>query len=337
MDATSDPAATDPFAPMPFPPLEAPPAADLLAGGEARRRWLRYHVRDPIDGAGLWLGHYAVRAMPPALASAIGGAFARSMPRLVLKNAGTRQRLERNLERLMPGAGAAGLANWYENVGRSLAENSVAARLLSDGFVAWEGREHVAAAVASDRPLVFVSYHLGNWELVHTAVGGRVGIGAAYGLRVASPHVPSKNRIERRLAAKIRARHGWLALPATLETARRLHRILASGAGHAFLMIDERRERGIPSPRFGRPHPRTSNLIVAAKLARATDGLILPVYARRLGGARFALRFPPPIDPREAPDANTLADRLSDVSEAILRANADQWWTLRMIDLPRRP
>jgi KDO2-lipid IV(A) lauroyltransferase len=258
----------------------------------------------------------------------------------VAPGADKRRLLRENVRRFgPPGADAAALAalerSWWDNTGRMKAEYSVMPRLFREGRVAIEGGGDAEAALGSGRPVIFLSSHIGNWEVLLTALCGTGGLGARFGTRIVAPHSVARNRFRRNLATRIRNQHGRLAFPPGPESARRFQRILAARAGHVVFLVDSLKDEEIASPRFGRPHPASSNLITAVRLAPMTDALLLPVHALRTEGARFRLTFGAPIDPRDFAAGSAgraaLADHVSDVMEAVILDHLEQWSNLRRL------
>jgi KDO2-lipid IV(A) lauroyltransferase len=92
---------------------------------------------------------------------------------------------------------------------------------------------------------------------------------------------------------------------------------------------DEGREGRLMAPFFGRPPHVAGNLAVAARLARATDAVIVVNHVLRLPGNRFRVVFHPP---RRLPPGrrDLLADvvELNGWIEPIIRENLDQWFFL---------
>ncbi|MEM9012257.1 MAG: hypothetical protein AAGE18_13590 [Pseudomonadota bacterium] len=336
----ADRSAPDLLAPIPFPPVPVAPHRALLDGPDARRTWWRDHVTDRLDGWGARLFLWSLRWLPVDWCSAVGAALGRTFPRAMVPEPALRARLAANIDHFLPGdANPARFAQaWYVERGRVLAEYAVVDRLVAEERVVLDGAAHLDAACATGRPLIFVSLHLSNWELFLTALSGRGGIGAARGLRIAATNRPPRNRFSRRLAADLRARNGRLAFPPGTATARRLRQILTARAGHVAFLIDEVKDGEIAAPRFGRPPAQAGNLVIAAKLACATDALILPGLITRDRGAHFTLRFAPAQDPRDfAPDTTgriALQNAVSDIAEGQIRASLGQWWNLRRIPTP---
>ena len=130
------------------------PLAALLEGGEARQRWLRHWVRDPVQGALNLCAHHGLRLLPSGACSQLG-AFLAPLARRCNAKRIFAQRIEHNLKVVRPdlladpAATERVLARWWQNVCRTYTEFSVVDRFWSEGRIEITGREHLEAALAS--------------------------------------------------------------------------------------------------------------------------------------------------------------------------------------------
>lgn len=144
------------------------------------------------------------------------------------------------------------------------------------------GWEHVEAALATGRPIIFMSPHLGALELTGVYVFGSVGKGFS-GL-----YRPPKQHYLEPLMIYSRSRGGAEPAPANAAGVRILLKTLKQG-GIAYLLPDQvpGNGDGTWAPFFGKP-AYTMGLL--AKMARASNAIVLPCYTERLGigrGYRF--------------------------------------------------
>ncbi len=99
-----------------------------------------------------------------------------------------------------------------------------------------------------------------------------------------------------------------------------------------YILVDERRDRQVSFPRFGRDLAPSGNLSIALRLARRSNARFLPFYLMRENGVRFRLCWHEPLDP-----AIMEEDALLDAMDAFLGdaciAHADQWLALHDMDL----
>ena len=198
---------------------------------------------------------------------------------------------ERNLRIVFPLANNAEIiqllgAQWDE-LGRTAAEYAALDRIVADpGRIEIEGAERLAAIAAGCGPVVFISGHFSNFELMPAAII-QAGVDCQITYRAMNnPYVDAMVR-------KNRFRYGVrLFAPKGLEGARELMRGLGRGESVA-LMNDQKFNGGVAAPQFGRtahtaPGPATFALRFAIP--------IQPMSVQRIGDkARFKVTVHEPI------------------------------------------
>ncbi len=181
------------------------------------------------------------------------------------------------------------------------------------------GAERAAAAAASGRGVLFLTPHLGNWEVAALAT-------AASGLPVTVIARPLDNALLDVLLTRFREQTGNRVV-SKREAAREMLRVLRKGGGIGILPDQHAHPPdAVLVPFFGRPAATTSAL---ARLAERTGALILPASAFRIGPCRYRLVFEEPIDVRTLPEEErtpeALTARINAVVEAMVRRHPDQW------------
>jgi Kdo2-lipid IVA lauroyltransferase/acyltransferase len=99
-----------------------------------------------------------------------------------------------------------------------------------------------------------------------------------------------------------------------------------------YILADERRDRQVWFPTFGRALEPSGNLSIALRLARKVGAQFLPFYLVRTSGPHFALHWHPPLDPRTMSDAEIVAVLDRFLGQACID-HADQWLALHDMDL----
>ena len=185
--------------------------------------------------------------------------------------------------------------------------------------VDYAGLEHVAAARAAGKGVLFLASHFGNWELLALAT-------QALGIRVhllvgdlANPAVDAAmNDLRRSLGFPVE--HRGMGLRGVMKALRAQGGIGVQGD-------QEARWHGIVVPFFGRAsltHPGT------AHLSLKTGAPIVPGYLLREGG-RFRVVFEAPLWPAgEADDANVQRLTAAHTAglEAMIRRHPEHWFWL---------
>jgi KDO2-lipid IV(A) lauroyltransferase len=180
------------------------------------------------------------------------------------------------------------------------------------------------ASVASGHPVMFISGHFANWEVM--AIG-------AYesGYDAATVFRPPNNPYVDRWIAKKRMQSGFKEQIAKgPHGMRRIFTNLRRGKIVCFL-VDQKTNEGIGSPFFGRDAMTTP---APAALALKLDAILQPVSIRRTKGARFEVGFPPPIafTPSGDQDADVagLTAAINAHIEEQVRKEPSQWlWVHR--------
>ncbi len=248
-----------------------------------------------------WLLFHLFAALPLDAASAVGGWLGRAIgPRL-----GVRKIAQRNLVAAFPEKSTAEIdaimTEMWDNLGRVMAEFPHIGRMDIYGDPRFEvsGVEHADAMRDDGKPGIFLTPHLGNWELSAHAVIQRGPWATPLAIVYRAANDP---------AAEWLLRYGRRGLKAEMIAkgpagARRIVELLRAG-GHIGMLPDQKMNDGISVPFFGRPAMTASAI---AQLALKYDCRIMPGYVERVKGARFRLHMLPPIP---LPDSG---DRKADI------------------------
>ena len=270
-----------------------------------------------------------MRALPVSAGSAIGAMLGGLVgPR---KMAVRSARARRNLARLCPDMPPAEqdnvLKRRWRNIGRFAAELPSMNRLLERGHFTIENQQAYRAIVDGPGAIIFVSLHIGHWDLIAAHLKtqmDRPSIGVQQ---------PPENPAHAKLLNKARESYASDALPPGDSAARRILRHLAKvDRALAYMLLDERRDRQVTFPTFGRPLGPQGNISIALRMARASGARILPFYLPRHNGTHFTLKWHPPLDPALLDDAAMFA-ALDDFLGKAAIAHVDQWLALQDMDL----
>lgn len=142
-----------------------------------------------------------------------------------------------------------------------------------------DGWHEVEAAQAAARPIIFVSPHLGCYEMAGRYVAHRVPIAALYR--------PSKLAWISPLMQAGRARGGATTVPADASGVRTLLKTLKQG-GSIFILPDqvpaaEKGGEGVWADFFGHP---AYTMTLLPRLARASNAVVIYLFAERLPKGR---------------------------------------------------
>lgn len=149
--------------------------------------------------------------------------------------------------------------------------------------VRWEGAELVSAAVSAKRGVVFLTPHLGSFEITALAYALRADFGPVTVL-----YRPARKPLLRRLTEESRARPGMSTAPATLAGVRQMIRALRRGEAVG-LLPDQvpPNGMGVWAPFFGKP---AYTMTLAARLVTQTGATPLLIWGERLArGAGYTV------------------------------------------------
>jgi len=211
----------------------------------------------------------------------------------------------------------------YQQLARVLLALARAPRLNASnigGWIQYEGFEHYRQALAKGRGVLFLTAHLGNWELSAMAH-------ALFGNPMHVMVRPLDNPWLDRLVESLRKRCGNQTIrkqDAARDVLRLLRRNEAVG-----ILADQNSAGGdsVFVDFFGVRASATAGFV---KLAMRSGAAVLPGFALwKESEKRYVLRFYPPLEmvstgnPSEDVVANT--QRCQSCIEAVIREHPDQW------------
>ncbi|MFL6194384.1 MAG: lysophospholipid acyltransferase family protein [Thermoanaerobaculia bacterium] len=176
------------------------------------------------------------------------------------------------------------------------------------------GWEEVERARRTERPILILTGHCGNWELLAAAINCR-GLGMAVVAR------PLDEPEQQEMLAGLRRRFGTLTIARGSEGAAR-QLLIALRRGALGMLIDQdTKVDGVWVPFFGRP---AFTPVGAAKIALRQKGTaVIPVFIERLENGRHLAVFQPPLDlPDDAQEATAL---MTAKIEEQVRRRPEQW------------
>ncbi|APH58078.1 Lipid A biosynthesis lauroyl acyltransferase [Granulibacter bethesdensis] len=277
-----------------------------------------------IQGQALRLVLALLKALGAERASDLGGAVARRIgPYLPVSRVA-----DRNLRLAMPELDAAArrriIGGVWDNLGRTVAEYPhlpLLKRTQSGPGWEIEGEEILLAQAARGGACIFVSGHIGNWEVLPPAV-------ATFGMFMSSIYRAPANPVVDKILLSLRRRAIGAEIPLFPKGAVGARYSVAHlrAGGCLGMLIDQKMNDGIESSLFGYP---AMTAPAAAALALKFNCPVIPGYMRRIGPARFRLIVEPPLSLPEtgqrAEDIAALTLAMNQVLERWIRAVPEQW------------
>lgn len=238
---------------------------------------------------------------------------------------GTQRVVDRNIElvfpNLPPAEKARLVAAQWESLGRFFVEHPMLDRIIGDpSRVEIVGAERLAQIAAGREPVVFISGHFSNMEVM-SAVIVNSGVTCQITYRAANnPYIEARFR-------KSRYRYGVRDFaPKGGEGAREILEALGRGESVA-LMNDQKFNGGVAAPFFGHTAHTAPG---PSKFALRFGAALQPMSVQRTRKARFRVVVHEPIHLQESGDRN------ADLEAAIRKVNAfmeariverpHEWW-----------
>ncbi len=249
---------------------------------------------------------FLFRLLPTDVASWMGGTLLRTIGPL----SGANKTARRNLMIAFPDKDEAWreriLKEQWEGLGRSFAEFSMMDRIRpSTGRVELVNAERLHEIARTMTPVVFVSGHLSNWEVMPAAIVD-AGVTCQMTYRAANnPYVDKRIKESReRYGVKLFAPKGG-------EGSRELLQAMERGESVA-LMNDQKFNGGVAAPFFGKPSHTAAG---PSRLALRFGTVLQPMSVQRTKGARFRAVVHEPIVLEKT------GDRAADLEAGVRKIN----------------
>jgi len=168
------------------------------------------------------------------------------------------------------------------------------------------------------RPVIFVSGHFNNFELMAMSIE-KSGINLAAVYRpLNNPFLnPLMEKIRKKYLCKNQIKKGIAGTKELLKHFKKNNSIA--------LMIDQRVSEGIKSDFFGK---KASTTTIPAQFAKKFNTKIVPVYIERLKNNHFKIEFYQPILFSNKDTINQITLKLNGILEKMILKNPEQWiWT----------
>ncbi|MFZ4478360.1 MAG: lysophospholipid acyltransferase family protein [Rhodoferax sp.] len=198
--------------------------------------------------------------------------------------------------------------------------------------VQWQDIELVQAALVAGRGIVFMTPHLGCFEVTAQAFAQRYG---PAGHSLTALFRPPRQPWLRSLVSNARARPGLATAPATLAGVKQMIRALKRGQCVG-LLPDQVPPvgMGLWVPFFGR---EAYTMTLSARLAQQTGATILLAWGERLGWGRGYRVHIRPMSAALPSDSAQAAAAINREMEALIRARPQQYlWGYARYKQPRQ-
>jgi Kdo2-lipid IVA lauroyltransferase/acyltransferase len=203
----------------------------------------------------------------------------------------------------------------------------------------WEGAPHIDAALAAGQGMLFLTPHMGCFEITAQAYAQRYGLpGLAQARPMTVLYRPPRQAWLRRLVESVRARPGLATAPTTLAGVRQLTQALKHGEAVG-LLPDQVPPGGLGvwAPFFG---ASAYTMTLSARFARTPGTVVLLAWGERLSWGRgYRVHVMPLAEVLSEPlaaEPAAIAAQFNRAMEALVRRCPSQYlWGYDRYKAPR--
>lgn len=285
-----------------------------------KRRGVGRVARYALEAAFAHLVYGAFRILPLDQASAVGGALMRTIgPRLKRTEKVVLPQLAMAFPDKSEAERRAIALSMWDNIGRVFAEYAHLDRIMSRVTVV--GREHLDAARDSGQPLIFVTGHIGNWEIASSVVqSAGIDLNVVY-------RAPNNPWVEGLLQRARSAGSNGRQIAKGASGARQILSVMRAG-GAVGMLVDQKLTGAPLVPFFGREAYTMSSVPVFASKFKAH---VHYIRVERLAGAHFRATISPQAEVGN--DEHEFLRVMNAEFERWIRVHPAQWlWTHRRWD-----
>ncbi len=180
------------------------------------------------------------------------------------------------------------------------------------------GENNLSKIILNDKPVIFISGHFANFELMSMEITKR-------NIKLATIYRPLNNfflnpfmeYLRKKYVCKNQIKKGVSGVRETIEYIKKKHSIA--------LMIDQRVSEGEKVFFFKKPALTTT---LPAQLAMKYNLGIIPVFIERVKKSKFRIEFQKEINPKNFNNKLDLTNKLNEILEVMVKKNPNQWiWT----------
>jgi len=252
------------------------------------------------------------------LASSLGGLIGRSVGPLFR----SKKKILSNISKALPKIGKKNteliVKKMWENYGRILSEYMFIKNFRNSKykkFLTIEGQEILNELKDSKEPVVFISGHFNNFELMAMQI-------EKSGINLAAIYRPLNNIFLNKIMEKIRTKYicrkqikkGGSGTRELLESFKNNYSIA--------IMIDQRVSESIKVDFFNQ---KASTTTIPAQLFKKFGSKIVPIYIERINGVYFKMTVSRPINLKKESTIEEITLKLNKWLEKMILINPDQW------------
>jgi Kdo2-lipid IVA lauroyltransferase/acyltransferase len=209
--------------------------------------------------------------------------------------------------------------NMWKNYGKTFIEYIFLERFRKkDSHIEIKGQINLTHLIKNKKPVIFVSGHFANFELMSMEITKQnINLAAIYRPLNNFFLNPFMEYLRKKYVCKNQIKKGINGVREVIEYVKNNHSIA--------LMIDQRVSEGEKINLFGKPALTTT---LPAQLAIKYNLKIIPVFIERDENNKFKIEFQSEINPKNFKDKFQLTSKLNKSLEEMIIKNPNQWiWT----------
>ena len=213
------------------------------------------------------------------------------------------------------------IKNVWINYGKIFSEYSFIKNFRkskSNEMIFIENENYLKEIKISKKPVIFISGHFNNFELMAMCI-------EKSGIDLAAIYRPLNNRFLNPLMEKIRNKYICKKqVKKGISGTREILRHFKNGTSIA-IMIDQRVSQGIKANFFGHEALTTT---IPAQFVKKFNAKIVPIYIERTKQSSFKLKIYKAIEFNKNENVSSITLKLNKILEKMILKNPDQWiWT----------
>jgi len=206
----------------------------------------------------------------------------------------------------------------WNNYGRVFSEYMFIQNYRNNLFkshITIKGQEILKNIKKNNKPVIFISGHLSNFELMAMTI-------EKFGIKLAAIYRPLNNHFLNILMERIRKKHICKhQIRKGIGGLREIVKLNKIGFSTA-LMIDQRVSQGIKSNFFNHLAFTTT---IPAQLIKKYNYPIVPLFIERYEGTKFKITVKDPIHFSKQNSENEITEKLNNILEKMILINPGQW------------
>jgi len=186
---------------------------------------------------------------------------------------------------------------------------------LFNSHINIKGEEILREIKENKKPVIFISGHLSNFELMAMTI-------EKLGIKLAAIYRPLNNQFLNILMERIRKKYICkYQIKKGISGLREIIKLNKSGFSTA-LMVDQRVSQGIKSNFFNQEAFTTT---IPAQLAKKYDYPIVPLFIERIEGIKFRITIHKPIYFSKNNSEKEITEKLNNILEKMILIKPGQW------------